>query len=363
MTMIRDNYLSQNIGQNPIQNGVNIAQQSLVNDDDKRRAMGMAMMRFAHSMSNGKPALNFNDKLSNISQSLLPSVETYQGALSNIGDQKSKMAKHLRDEELLKHRIKMDQERLSLMKDRDRERNALMREKNSILREKNRAKNSEETTEIETPAGIVDVSGFPELPKAGKTQISKNLNGLNAASREINEIKKEFEELMEATKDDFFSPLPGGSLLGGLPNRIKDKSNVVSPDQNIVKRNILFSRMERLQPALERALKGSPPGEALMARFHESKVYPNANDAPNVLAGKINSMWEDINRDRTLSELSLKTGRQISNLPNEYLGLSGNKKSKPKVTVHKDDVKVDMGEDDFQEMSTEELEAIARGEK
>jgi hypothetical protein len=337
-------------GQHPVQNGVQMAQQSLTNDDDRKRAMGMAIMRFAQGMSSPAPYGGMSGKLANLNQSVLPAFETYGQSLGQAENSRYKSALLSQKEKELERRIRMDEEKLNLMREKDRRTYDLMKERNAIARDKSKkSKNGEGALDVlETPEGAIDVSNFPAIPtKGAQSKISNQLTGFNRAFREIEHIKKEFDELLDSTKENFFSPIPGGSLLGGIPNKAKDIANVVSPSDEVAMRELLFARLEKLQPVLESSLKGSAAGEAMMKRFHDKKAFPDRRQAPNVLAKNINTIFSELQKEKKLAEYSLKSGRIISDLPEEYLDMgAAEKKSKKKEESH---------EDDFSSKSTEEL--------
>lgn len=317
---------------NPItagtQAGMEAARRSLDMDaKERQRALGMGMMRFAQGLTQRGHGPGMEGALSRINASLMPAVEQYNQEEDKVAGIKSALMQQQFELE------RYQQDRQDKMR-RQAQEEALERERLYLLRERvntsgqtgqRRGKPGEEyVDQLETPAGVIDVSKSPVLSKGARTSFSKQLNQLNTASREVDDIFSEFNSLMESTKENVFSPIPGGSLLGKFPNTIKDLINITSSPENdiskeVAKRKTLLARMDRMQTTMESALKGSPPGEMMMKTFREKGLYPNEKDAPNVLQAKLEQMSKEMNTKRAIIDYSLQSGRLIKNIPDSLI--------------------------------------------
>lgn len=166
-----------------------------------------------------------------------------------------------------------------------------------------------------------DLSEYPEIKSVKeRNDYSATLKGSNMALKSLEDIKKTFDKLKGITKENVFSPT--GSVIPGI-NTAKDYTSRVFGDrfktlnQEVTVRTRLESQFARLEPVLEKGLKGSAAGEQLLKRFHDLKVYFSSNQPMNIIEDRLSELLQEVQETRDLAKWSLKTGRHIDALPKD----------------------------------------------
>jgi hypothetical protein len=319
---------------NPIHSGtlagMEAARNSIGMDaHDRQRAMGNAMLRFFGNMGKTGHGPGFSGALSAINSSFLPAVEGFQGhengveeknysLLKNQLDQQNKMEKMAFEKKIhddLLKKQKLDYE-LEVKKAKTLE---------SYYSGKLKGKGGNAIDGVlKTEYGDIDLSQYPTMSsQATKTLYAKKYAGLSNVSKDLSKIKGSLNNLTKITKDNVISPL--GSTLGSYPNMVKDYIGKMDSDTDFIKdikketllRQSLESQFARLEPVLERMAKEGVPGEQLLTRFHELKVYLNSAQPAYIIRDRVNELSEDIDSQMQAAKLSLLTGRQIPHLPKQ----------------------------------------------
>jgi hypothetical protein len=114
-------------GYNPITAGtiaaMKSAKQSIqADDDDRRRAMGMAMMQFAHGLGKTGYGSGLNGALNAVNQNLFPAYQTYQSGIDNS---------EAKNQNMLINQLSLEQQHRGeqYRRQRDKEEDALARER------------------------------------------------------------------------------------------------------------------------------------------------------------------------------------------------------------------------------------------
>lgn len=293
---------------NPIEQGANAgmmsAQRSMgMNEAEKRRAMGAAMMGFANSMSNVN---NYNGSglagtLGAMNASFNPALKAYQ-----------------------------DQEAIMLGRNREAQQDSLAREKFEEDKRYNREiLNLKRSAMNPSVSGDSLESGYfsqfaPMKSAAERNRYAKTLHGTIFTKKALDNINKDFTKFEEITKDNALLPtaslLPGANKMKDAALRVgmslsPDSKNIKALNEEVTLRKRLQSEFSRLEPILENALKGGVADAQLLRRFHELGVYMSSNQPMNIIRDRLDELMEEVSQTQDIAEASLKTGRHVKSLP------------------------------------------------
>jgi hypothetical protein len=341
---------------NPIQmgamNGMESAKHSLGMDaHERQRAMGHGMLKFFSQMGKTGHGPGLAGALSAINSSFLPGVEGFQAEENAVMNRNYTLMKQ--QQEMQRHAEQMAIQRMNIEEQRRNHSasHALEREKLKYLKDKLAAKEGGLGGVIKTEHGDIDLSQYPAIQTAAqKTLYAKKYDVFSNVTNDLNRIKETFNELSNATKDNVFAPL--GSVVGSIPNTTKDLLARTAGDTELGKklrkesmlRQGLESQFARLEPILERGLKGAAPDAQLLKRFHETKVYLRSSQPAYIIKDRLNELLKEAKSLQDSSRLSLLTGRQIPRLQaEEDVAEEG-------VPEHTNSVLQEMGDDQKQEI-------------
>lgn len=169
--------------------------------------------------------------------------------------------------------------------------------------------------EISVPG--LDLSQYPAMKTAKeRNAYGSVLQGSNMALRSLKNVKGTFDSLKEKTKNNIFAPM--GSVVPGV-NPAKDYLARLSSGENAKDEMLLRKRLEsqfaRLEPVLEKGLKGTAAGEQLLKRFHNLQVYFNSDQPMELIEDKLTEIIKETQETINVSKLSLATGRHIDIIP------------------------------------------------
>jgi hypothetical protein len=300
--------------------------------DERRRAMGLAMLHFGSNMAN--PNIGQGSPLGAVAQSILPAVQAYQGEENRVQDTNAALAQYiqqaqmqqqmmqyhaLKERELMQHRQAELEERkrhheemadlkklqLGGMTPYQRERLALEHEK---------LKGSQ-VPEIDESGH--DLSSYAPLETKGTlTQFVKEKRNTGTTLHEINDIRKSLDEFKKITLNNKFDP--ASPYTSGIANKVKDLAAYYgNPKDESVKslqkerdlRKRLSSKLDKFAISLERKLKGGVLSDTLIRRFENKNILPNMNEGLDVLENKLNDLEHEIKGIHDASTMSLKYKR------------------------------------------------------
>jgi hypothetical protein len=348
---------------NPIQmgamSGMESAKHSLGMDSHERqRAMGHGMLKFFSQMGKTGHGPGLAGALGAINSSFLPGVEGFQAEENAVMNRNYTLMKQ--QQEMQRHAEDMN---LKYMEAEDRRKHremtrAISQERNNYLKGKAGGANVNNGV-IQTEHGNIDLSQYPAIQTAAqKTLYAKKYDNYSVVTKDLDNIKRTFDELTSSTKDNIFAPV--GSIFGGIPNSTKDILGRVAGDTELGKkvrkenmlRQSLESQFARLEPVLEKSAKGGAPDARLLQRFHDLKVYMNSSQPAYILKDRINELMEDTKSLQGAAQLSLLTGRQIPLLPKAGKAEEdgGEETREEAVPEHTNSVLQEMNDDQKQEI-------------
>jgi|SRR5215813_11265657 len=193
-----------------------------------------------------------------------------------------------------------------------------------ILGKKYAIKSAVEATEPTPPTSSVlpgvDLSQYPEIKSTKeRNDYASTLKGSNMAFNALSNIKNDLDKLKDTTKGNIFSPM--GSAIPGI-NKVKEVASRVILNKELQEEVMLRKRLEsqfaRLEPVLEKGLKGSAAGEQTLKRFHDLKVYFDSGQPINIIEDRLQELLHEIGETRDVAKLSLLSGRHIDSIPKDY---------------------------------------------
>lgn len=312
-------------------NGIEAARRSIqMNKAENSRALGRAMMHFFSGKNLPPPGSGLAGALGSINSSFLPAMQQYDAERDRIAQENYTLMRH--EEEMRRHAAKEAEDRarfeeMKRLHDAQIEHYGALNQHYKSHDDYRAQKLAEENSSAEssTPVAGFDLAEYPEI----KTTKERNdyaavLRGSSLAFRALSNIKKDVNKLEKITGDNIFAPT--GSIVPGI-NTVKDVAarvgNATFPDSKFVKslneESVLRKRLEsefaRLEPVLERGLKGSAAGEQLLKRFHNLGVYFNSGQPMNAIKDRLDELMKEVEETIKLAKWSLRTGRHIDALP------------------------------------------------
>jgi len=148
------------------------------------------------------------------------------------------------------------------------------------------------------------------------SKLETRLANINTARRQLESFKNTHNQLKAATEKNLFrtyGAIPGiNKVKGFIATRAGEHLPGLSKEN--VLRSRLISQAARLEPVLERIETDKAPGEQMLKRFHESKVYFSPDDqSPEVIEDRIKDLTNELDN----VEASILGGKSSRNVPNE----------------------------------------------
>jgi hypothetical protein len=320
------------------------AKQSLGMDaDEKRKAMGLAMLHFGSNMAN--PNIGQGGPLGAVAQSILPAVHAYQGEANRVQDTNAALAQYmqqaqmqqqmlqyraLKEKEMMEHRERELEERSRHNKEMEAlrgERSQMTPYQSEMLKLRQK-----EVGDKEVPAMTEEGHDLSEYSPLDGKKAFNDMRTIKTNSgdtlRELDHINKLMDEFTKLTKDnktDPFSP-----YASKITNSVKDlaayygdskKENVQKLKKERDLRRRLFSAIEYFNVKTEQKAKKGNLGEGMVKYFEKKKILPNTDEGKDVLLGKLKDLRQEINNSHESAKLSLKYKRHID--PSEVPAFMG----------------------------------------
>lgn len=204
-------------GYNPITAGtlaaMKSAKQSIgADDDDRRKAMGMAMMQFAHGMGKTGYGSGIGGAINAASQNLFPAYQTYQGGIDN-----SQARNHI----MLNNQLEMERQHRAeeYRRQRDIQEDRISRERMHV--DKSTQRDMMKQLHLEQKSERMIAEG--KMP-AGATLIESMTPG------EKQQVHKEMSESL----NEGIAALKGKSILGKMDNIISSNPGLWNSYAQIV---------------------------------------------------------------------------------------------------------------------------------
>jgi hypothetical protein len=160
-------------------------------------------------------------------------------------------------------------------------------------------------------------SEYPSIvSRKSVAEYESTLKGSNMALGSLGEIKKDFNKFKTITKDNWVAPTGSDIPFSRQTKDYLGRRNLTQglKDEYIARKG-LESKFARLEPVLEKGLKGSAAGEQLLKRFHNLQVYLNSDQPMDVIEDRLNDIISELSNVRDTTQLSLKYGKHIPYIP------------------------------------------------
>ncbi len=292
------------------QAGMNSAKNSIALDEDqKRKSLGMAIGAFFHNKSmSGKAGLEA------ATQAMYPAMQAYQAQQAAFAEQNALAQKMAMLEQEKQQRSALEREKFEESKRATRELEAY-RNNTLAVRPSSKNKNISTVESVEVPGlGQIDLSNYSPIETASqKNQLFKAKKGASHVISGLKHLEDEVNEFEKMTEKDFIRA--DNPVYGNARNIVTDFAGTHGLSSHFEKERIKRKKIEdlegQLRVTIERDLKGTAPGEAMMKRFEKYGLLPRLKDGIPLMREKINTLKKMTQNIKIASDLSLRSGRII----------------------------------------------------
>jgi hypothetical protein len=311
----------------------------MMDDNQKRSALGMAISKFGQGMGNPANYERGGNGLGAAVASLGPATESYDAQNTASRSENASLIEYMRKLEHDQNEMaRRKKEREDMMAYRNAQLNETKRYHDmhfSNMSEKQAAKASKPGAPVDylpLPSKdgkniALDLTGYPAMNRQSENQVAKEYRELVNLRKSINDIRETKDKLKKVSEENLFSPT--GSIFGEKPAEYKERAANIGNalgwktqgNKNLNDearlRNLLNSQLEVLQVTAEKSKSGKSPTDRLMQRFVDHKVLPTIDNVMQDIDNKINWMDNEAKGKEDAYGLSLKTKRHIYDLPEE----------------------------------------------
>lgn len=328
--------------QNPLQAGsqsaMQAAKQSLgMDEDEKRRARGLAIMQFASHL--GRPGYGSGTKglLNAIGQGVLPAYQAYQGEENRVAQLNSYLQaqaqKSAQRQAEQAYSMQMHQEKLM---QRQAEQEALEKHRQAQLGEMQRYHTGQlglmeqkaKKGETQQPLNIGGHEFTPITTTQQKNEYTKERKNMSNTLHELQTAQKQIEDYktLLSKREGLLSTLPHpvNPYTGKMTRAITDFAGVQGWNKQLEKERIARNRLDslllRIRTSAERNLKGGVLAERMAQRFENKNALPSLNETMPDLEAKMKDLIDEVSARKQAADLSLHHGALITATDLERLG-------------------------------------------
>lgn len=314
------------------------AKQSLgMDEEEQRRAMGLSIAKFFSGMAQPGYGPGIEGALGAAASNIAPALEAYQGEENRVAGLNSALLKQHTDYGIEQQKMRqqvverlLKQAHMNAKQTETERHNKQMEGRQDALLSLKQAKLNKDMPQSVTIAGKEYSPITSKSERAGFVKDQKNFAHI---LRELNSIKKDYDNFRGSVKDNFIDP-QAPYYAGTLANEAKDFMGSLTGNkkqlQETAKRKALNAKLGLFTVNMERKLKGGNLGEAILKRFEKKELLPSLSDRPEVFEQKMNDLTKEMSINEKAASTSLKTGLVMTpldieeqELPSEGLARHG----------------------------------------
>lgn len=292
------------------------AKQSLgMDEEEQRRAMGLSIAKFFSGMAQPGHGPGIEGALGAAASNIAPALEAYQGEGKRVAELNAGLMKQHTDYGIEQQKMRqqvverlLKQAHMDAKQTETERHNKQMEGRQDALLSLKQAKLNKDMPQSVTIAGKEYSPITSKSERAGFVKDQKNFAHI---LRELNSIKKDYDNFRGSVKDNFIDP-QAPYYAGTLANEAKDFMGSLTGNkkqlQETAKRKALNAKLGLFTVNMERKLKGGNLGEAILKRFEKKELLPSLSDRPEVFEQKMNDLTKEMSINEKAASTSLKTG-------------------------------------------------------
>jgi len=301
------------------------AKQSLgMDEDEQRRATGLSIAKFFSGMAQPGHGPGIEGTLGAAASNIAPALEAYQGEENRVAGLNAGLMKQHADYGMAQQKMRqqaverlLKQAHMDAKQTETERHNKQMESRQDALLSLKQAKLNKDMPQSVTIAGKEYSPITSKSERAGFVKDQKNFAHI---LRELNSIKKDYDNFRGSVKDNFIDP-QAPYYAGTLANEAKDFMGSLTGNkkqlQETAKRKALNAKLGLFTVNMERKLKGGNLGEAILKRFEKKELLPSLSDRPEVFEQKMNDLTKEMSINEKAASTSLKTGLVMTPLDME----------------------------------------------